>query len=103
MGAAFLYFTLPDSSCFTVTCKELYEYISPLTMRFIGILAGLNAVLIILLFRQKKWAYYTLWGVAVINFALNLSMGFGVGLAVGGLAVPAILSVIVLPKWSLFK
>lgn len=98
IGVAFFYFWFS----FSWIASDWFHF--PLwSLQTVAALAALNVLLLIFLFRWKAWAFYGLVVVALANFALNTSVGFGIGLALAGLVGPAVLSLLLFPKRRLFK
>ena len=62
----------------------------------------LNVIFIIFLFMWKKWAFFALCGSAGIAFILNLVIGVGL-FSILGLLGPAVLYLILRPKWTLLE
>ena len=68
----------------------------------LGVGAFLNVIFTIGLFAWKKWAFFAFCGMAGIAFVVNIINGVGV-VAILGLISPAILYLILRPKWSLLE
>lgn len=67
-----------------------------------GIFALLNLVFAIFLLMWKRWAFFALCGSAGLIFIINLIIGTGIS-SLLGLIGPAILYLIMRPKWNLFE
>lgn len=66
----------------------------------LGFISILNIVSITYVFRWKKWAFFTLCGLAAIIFFINILLGVGTFLSILGLGGPLILYLLLKPKWD---
>lgn len=96
-GAALFYFSLFYAPCVIEFC---YSRLGSLT---IGISASINIWSTIFLFHRRKWAYFMLLAISLLNFLINTYWGLGIGVALGGLVGPAVLSLLLIPKWRLLE
>jgi len=64
-----------------------------------GILSLLNIVIVIFLFKWKKWAFFASCGMSVIAFLINILIGTGIT-SILGLFGPVILWLLLRSKWN---
>ncbi len=73
------------------------------TMYLFGFLDLFGVILVIFLFKWKKWAFYVYCGVAGVVVIVDLIIGAGLLAIISGLISPLILYLIIRPKWSHFE
>ena len=92
-----MYFFLRDSAI------NLLPNLSLGMIYFYGLISLLNFVMVIFLFKWKKWAFFVLCGSALVTFVLNLIAGASVFSAISGLLGILILYLIMQPRWNFFE
>jgi uncharacterized membrane protein YcgQ (UPF0703/DUF1980 family) len=80
----------------------LFPIIPSWAIYSLGALAGFNILLIIRLFRWKKWAFFALVGTTAMAFAINTIL-IGLPASLLGLIGIVILYAVLRPKWNLLQ
>ena len=88
---------------FNTTISSFYPNVPSWVFYIYGLLPLANFAFVIFLFMWKRWAFYSICGIAVIASIMNLAIGFGIVAIIFGLAGPIILYLIMRSKWDLFE
>ncbi|NMC59356.1 MAG: hypothetical protein GYA51_08245 [Candidatus Methanofastidiosa archaeon] len=95
LGIGFLYILLNPFM------KLIYPNINPSIFYGYSLLAFLNTVFVVYLFKWKRWSFYAVCIMSVLALLLNYSLGFGL-ISLFGLSGIIILYLAMKPQWDLF-
>ena len=88
---------------FSNTMQLVYPNATPWIFYIYTLLAFVNVIFVIFLFKWKKWAFYGFCATAGIAFILNLTIRLSIASSVAGLLGPLILYLIMKPQWKYFE